>query len=959
MQRILIALFVGLVSLMPVTLSAQPKFSQEIQPRDALDKRIPFHPLYRPREHFQNQRYLPERPPRVFMPPPQLRAFKEDPNKLLREWEKRKDAEAYERAIEDALQIPDENAVVDVNHAPFASITTWAQIGNGVNYYDGHHKAGRLRWAEYMYDQSQDATILYVSGSSGGLWKPVFIVFFAVWVPIGDNLPGSPSVGAFQAHPGDSRKILVGTGDSNRYPGTGIYQTMDEGGTWKRCPLSPTPNNVFRLQRDRNDASGNTYLAATANGIWRTTNFGNSWTRLYSDRATTDLIQDPTYPRYWYAGAQGLGILESNDYGLSFHPINGTGRVGITGDIAAVNLTLCNSAPNYVYAMIENNGGLNGVYRSSNYGYNWTKITSGDPFSAGQGFHARAIAVNPSNPAHVIAGMAWCNETTSATSSIVTWADRGIGHADFTRFLFTPSGTDIICCNDGGYYAYNIADHSINALGNTFGLNCQLVGRMEGARTSSTRLLSGLQDIGVIRTDSALNPANATPGSSGAFTADGGSVSFSPDTVDRMTWTNGAYGGVYNFRRFLSLNGGTNVTDVTGDGIIEEGDWNNTVMFDPVPGLGAESYLYAHSNQYLYWRRPASGNWQRINNGFPLPRHAVGDRQLGIKKFDVVNNPNVYGFYAARWGDDDLFVFEGSNIGSMNYVVRTPPLPADSTRTDCWFSADRSSLQPNTVYYTTGGARPSRAYVSFNRGQTWNDVTGDLTSNLPTANYYELIANPANTNQLFLGTNVGLFRSDNFGQNWYRYMNGLPTITDVPNLRIAYDGVTTPLIQIGTWGRGWWERNLPPTPTRSFAGTVSLENVFPAGVNVTFEFRPTDGSERFTRVKRPNAQGAFSLDSLPPGSYNVWIKMRRALAKVVSVNLTSGNVLNVSITLKGGDVNDDNSVDVLDLDLFIQAFDTCQGDTGYRPTADFNLDDCVDVLDLDILLRNFDQAGEA
>src|SRR4029078_8734976 len=105
------------------------------------------------------------------------------------------------------------------------------------------------------------------------------------------------------------------------------------------------------------------------------------------------------------------------------------------------------------------------------------------------------------------------------------------------------------------YYVYNIADHSLTALGNTAGLNCELVSRMEGARTSSTRLLSGLQDIGVIRTDSTLSPANATPGSSPAFTADGGSVSISPDNLNWLAWSQGAYGGPQNFRRFTSTNG--------------------------------------------------------------------------------------------------------------------------------------------------------------------------------------------------------------------------------------------------------------------------------------------------------------------------------------------------------------------------------------------------------------------
>ena len=64
-------------------------------------------------------------------------------------------------------------------------------------------------------------------------------------------------------------------------------------------------------------------------------------------------------------------------------------------------------------------------------------------------------------------------------------------------------------------------------------------------------------------------------------------------------------------------------------------------------------------------------------------------------------------------------------------------------------------------------------------------------------------------------------------------------------------------------------------------------------------------------------------------------------------------------TLLGGDANDDNSVDVLDLDQIIQSFDRCLGDDGFIVSADFNCDGCVDVLDLDILIRNFDKFGDS
>src|SRR5207247_371558 len=112
-----------------------------------------------------------------------------------------------------------------------------------------------------------------------------------------------------------------------------IYRTLDGGATWTPGPLSPIPGACYRMVSDRSDGLGNTVLAATDTGIWRTTNFGANWTRLYNGRVT-DLAQDPTISgSHWLAGRPGVGILESSDFGTSFHPINGTGRMGIAGNI--------------------------------------------------------------------------------------------------------------------------------------------------------------------------------------------------------------------------------------------------------------------------------------------------------------------------------------------------------------------------------------------------------------------------------------------------------------------------------------------------------------------------------------------------------------------------------------------------------------------------------------------------
>lgn len=142
-------------------------------------------------------------------------------------------------------------------------------------------------------------------------------------------------------------------------------------------------------------------------------------------------------------------------------------------------------------------------------------------------------------------------------------------------------------------------------------------------------------------------------------------------------------------------------------------------------------------------------------------------------------------------------------------------------------------------------------------------------------------------------------------------------------------------------------------------GKLLLENCAqPQGQSMTFAFRPVEGIFPFARQVALGAEGSFEINQLPPGQYQVWIKGRKWLARTVAVDVRNGDASGVTIALLGGDANDDNSVDVLDLDRLIQAFDAAPGDPHWNEGVDFNCDLSVDVLDLDVLIRNFDKNGD-
>ncbi len=151
-----------------------------------------------------------------------------------------------------------------------------------------------------------------------------------------------------------------------------------------------------------------------------------------------------------------------------------------------------------------------------------------------------------------------------------------------------------------------------------------------------------------------------------------------------------------------------------------------------------------------------------------------------------------------------------------------------------------------------------------------------------------------------------------------------------------------------------------PASSATVAGAVTLEGCDPAhrAQPVTFTFRPADGSAAFVRSGTLDPNGNFSLDNIPVGNYALAVKSDKYLQKVTPLGVFSAGVSGLAITLTGGDGNNDNSVDNLDLGLLALAFGAATGDPGFVAQADLNNDGFVDNLDLGILANNYGLAGD-
>jgi hypothetical protein len=149
----------------------------------------------------------------------------------------------------------------------------------------------------------------------------------------------------------------------------------------------------------------------------------------------------------------------------------------------------------------------------------------------------------------------------------------------------------------------------------------------------------------------------------------------------------------------------------------------------------------------------------------------------------------------------------------------------------------------------------------------------------------------------------------------------------------------------------------------TISGTVNLKGAVSAAQDLTFTFTPTgdyavDYPEVFTRDTTLASDGSYLLNDVPPGHYRVGIKGSRWLQRAVTVDNSAQAVTGVDATLLPGDINNDNRVNILDLGLLADAFNTGPDTARWNQNADLNCDGKVNISDLGLLADNFGKSGD-
>ncbi len=648
---------------------------------------------------------------------------------------------------------------------------------------------------------------IYVASASGGVFKSTDEG--SNWTPIFDDY-GTASIGDLALAPSNPDIVWVGTGEANilrsSMAGTGIYKSIDAGKTFRHMGL-PESHHIARvLVHPRNPSvvyvgvAGHEYTQNAERGVYKTTDGGESWTKVFYKNAKTaviDLAMDPKHPDTLYAGTAPRqryrwndpkpgpesGIYKTTDGGSTWQPLTKGLPDFSSGEYERVGLSICASQPKTVYAVLNKVKGDRRsigaqVYRSDDFGATWRDLEVGrrvrGTFSS-YGWFFGQIRVDPGDPetAYVM-GVSYVGTDDGGKS----WNMRlARGHADYHAMWINPKDSKhVLVGNDGGILvshdqlataerprnlpiaqAYNVAISQEKG-GFWMYLSCQDNGAWRGHVDVSKNRNAIVRETWT----------NATGDESGRHAVD--------PKHPNIVYSVSRYGG-----RVTRTDYKTQAVDSASSRRRRQRYRTSNIhpRFDLDPKRGqwvSPLKLSTHSNerllygaQYVFLSDDRGDSWRRIS---PDLTNFHEDRQGNIAHaviFAVCESPAEKGVIYAGTDDGNLQVTRDAGKTWKNVNTGLPEGRCVANIEACHFAK-------GTVFATINGKRHddllTYAYKSTDYGDNWQL----LTEGVPGSSANVIKQDPANADLLYLGTDRGVYVSTDGGAQWQVLGSGLPTV---------------------------------------------------------------------------------------------------------------------------------------------------------------------------------------
>ncbi|HEY6321009.1 MAG TPA: hypothetical protein VJA16_05570 [Thermoanaerobaculia bacterium] len=642
-----------------------------------------------------------------------------------------------------------------------------------------------------------DPRTLYVGAASGGVWKSVNGGL--TWEPIFDDQPVA-SIGAIAVFQKSPDVVWVGTGEGNvrnsAAAGNGVYRSLDGGKTWTHLGLDAT-ERIARIVLHPTDpdvawvaALGREWGENPERGVYQTEDGGKSWKKLlYVDARTgaADLVIDPSNPqkllaamwqyRRWpwsfESGGPGSGLYASYDGGRTWK--RRTEDDGLPkGELGRINLATSRSNPEIVYASVE--AQKSALLRSSDGGRTWTTANQ-SPNIAPRPFYFATLEVDPQWPNRVYSLGFNVKVSDDSGKTFGNLAGAGKIHGDYHAMWIDPGDPRHFLIGDDGGLAVTY-DRGLTA---AFIADLPLAQYYHVAVDMETpyNVYGGLQDNGSWRGPSATWDVGGIPNSAWSVLGGGDGFGTLPDPADSSTGYSMAQNG-YLFHWDLKTGELKDARPAPPDGVRLRFNWNAGIAVDPfAPGT-----VY-YGSQFLHQSVDHGRTWTTISPDLTTNDPAwQKDRESGGITPDasgaetyttilaIAPSPVARGLIWVGTDDGRVQVTRDGGKSWTSVEANVPGVPAHT-----WVPEIRASrFDAGTAFVVFDDHRRSNwtpyLYRTDDFGKTWRSLAGKELRGYALA----IEQDPVDRDLLFLGTELGLWISEDGGGHWLRYKYGLPPV---------------------------------------------------------------------------------------------------------------------------------------------------------------------------------------
>jgi photosystem II stability/assembly factor-like uncharacterized protein len=674
----------------------------------------------------------------------------------------------------------------------------------------GPYRGGRVTAVAGVDDQQR---VYYMGATGGGVWKTVDAGIS--WTPISDRYFKTGSVGAIAVAQSDPNVVYVGMGEAclraNLSHGDGVYKSTDGGKTWTHIGLDDT-SQIGSIVIDPRDA-GIVYAAAVGHpygpneqrGVFRSMDGGQTWQKvLYVNDKTgaVDLAMDPRNPLTIYASTwqvlrtpwniydtgPGSGIYKTTDGGDHWTKLT----EGLpTADMGKIGLALSPVNSKRIWATIG--GSKGGIFRSDDGGQSWNLLNGDFSMTSRQYYYGHIFADSQKpDTAYTFTNKSFLVSTDGGT----TWRRMpNTTHGDYHGFWMDPNDdTRWICGNDGGAAisfdagkTYSSEMNQPTAQFYTVATDNAFPYRVYGAQQDNTTVAIASQTSGpgIDVTD---------------WTEVGGGESgyVVPDPADPNIVYAGAFWGTLT--RYDRRNGTVRRIavwpDYPGGRSAAEMKYRFQWTFPIAISPADPSAVYVGAN-VLFRSTDQGQSWQVISPDLTRndKTRENGGRleEIYCTIFAIAPSPmdkNVI------WTGSDDGLVHVTRDGGKTWADVTPPDVLPWTRINI---IEASPFDPGTAYvaanrYQLDDFRPY-LYRTHDYGKTWKLITGDIPANTFARTIRE---DRVRKGLLFAGTETGVYVSFDDGDEWQSLQLNLP-IVPVTDLTIKDNDLIA-----ATQGRSFW-----------------------------------------------------------------------------------------------------------------------------------------------------------